>query len=436
MDRRHESKPQANRWKMEQGEINSPGEIVVIGGGVIGLACAHYLSLEGRAVRVIEKETVGAGASHGNCGLIFISHLLPLCSPGVIRHELMRMFRRGSPLYVDPSPDLVRLVWLLRFAAKCNPKHLQHAIRARADILRYSDDLYRQLLDAQDIECEHERKGVLLVFRSRAAMEAYGQTLGMLEPYGIEAKAYKGAALTELEPGLRDDLWGGWHHPRDSHLRPDVLVRGWKNKLVRNGVKFEENCAFQHFVSPRPGSVQLQTDRGVFAADACVIAAGAWTPELIRGLPVRLPMQPGKGYSLTIGNRLGCPQIPCIFEERSVVATPFTHGCRLGGTMEFSGHNTHLVKKRIENLKAAASEYLKDPPAGPVIEEWAGLRPMMFDDLPVIDRIAGRAELYVATGHGMMGVSLAPATGRIVADLVAGRNPQIDISPFGLQRFQ
>ncbi|KPJ78921.1 MAG: hypothetical protein AMJ54_01315 [Deltaproteobacteria bacterium SG8_13] len=421
---------------MEKIAPNNPDEIIVIGGGVIGLACAHYLSVDGKPVRVIERETVGSGASHGNCGLIFISHLLPLCAPGVIRHELIRIFRRGSPLYVKPSPNLFRLAWLLRFAAKCNPQHLEHAVRARASILQYSDALYQELFEPEGIDGEHERKGVLLVFRSGSDMERYGQTLAGLERFGIEAKAFRGAALTDLEPSLRGDLYGGWHHSHDSHLRPDAFIREWKNLLVRNGVQFEENCIFQRFVSSRPESVTLQTDRGVFTADACVIAAGAWSPQLIRGLAVRLPMQPGKGYSITFANSLGCPKIPCIFEERSVVATPFRNGCRLGGTMEFSGHGTHLVKKRLENLRKAAGEYLRDPPAEPVAEQWAGLRPIMFDDLPVIDRVPDRPNLYVATGHGMMGVSLAPATGRIIADLVAGRDPQIDISPFGLQRFR
>ena len=190
-------------------EIDRPNEIVVIGGGVIGLACAHYLRHDGRQVRVIEKETVGSGASHGNCGLILISHLLPLCAPGVIRHEVMRMFRRGSPLYVRPSPDLFRLAWLLRFAAKCNTRHLEHAVQARAAILQYSDALFRELFGPGEIEGEHERKGVLLVFRSRAAMEKYGQTLARLERFGIESRAYKGAALTEFEPALRENLYGG-----------------------------------------------------------------------------------------------------------------------------------------------------------------------------------------------------------------------------------
>ena len=421
---------------MEKKGSNHADEIIVIGGGVIGLACAHYLSLDGRPVRVIEKEAVGSGASHGNCGLIFTSHLLPLCAPGVVRHALVRMFRRGSPLYVSPVPNLFRIAWLLRFAAKCNPRHLEFAVRARSSILQYSDALYRELFKPNDIDAEHERKGVLLVFRSESGMEEYGQTLAWLEAFGIEARAYRGSALTELQPSLRDDLYGGWLHPHDSHLRPDAFLREWKNKLIGSGVRFEENCSFQQFVSSRPGSTVLQTDRGVFTADACVIATGAWTPQLLQGMSIRLPMQPGKGYSITVDGSAGCPQIPCIFEERSVVATPFRNGCRLGGTMEFSGHSTHLVRKRLQNLKEAAAEYLKEPTVAPAVEEWSGLRPMMVDDLPVIDRLPDRSGIFIATGHGMMGMSLAPATGKIIADMVAGHEPEIDISPFGLQRFR
>ena len=416
--------------------MNSSNEIIVIGGGVIGLACAHYLSHDGRKVLVIDKDKVGGGASHGNCGLVFISHLSPMCAPGVIRHELMRMFRRGSPLYVQPSPNLSRIAWLVRFTLNCNIRQYEKAVQARAEILQYSDTLYRELFQSDVFDAEHHRKGVLLVFRSRTAMEKYGQTHAALERFGIEAKAYRGTDLLELEPALREDLYGGWYHPNDSHLRPDLFLQEWKNKLAEDGVRFQENCAVRRFATSGAGAVELETTQGDLAAGACVIAAGAWTTEIIRDQSVRVPMQAGKGYSITGARPANCPQIPCIFEERSVVLTPFQNGCRLGGTMEFSGLNTRLVKRRLQNLKQAAGEYLADPPAGPISEEWAGLRPVMADDLPVIDRIPGKAECYLATGHGMMGVTLAPATGRIIADLIAGRDPQIDISAFGLQRFR
>jgi D-amino-acid dehydrogenase len=174
---------------------------------------------------------------------------------------------------------------------------------------------------------------------------------------------------------------------------------------------------------------------GVYTADAYVLATGAWTPQLTRQLKLDLPVQPGKGYSLTMPRPETCPQMPCYFNERSVVATPWKSGFRLGGTMEFSGFNSEIFARRIQNLTAAAAQYLKTPLGNPVMEEWVGMRPMVYDDLPIIDRAPEHHNLVVATGHGMSGISMATSTGKLVAEMVTGRKPHIDLTAFSIRRF-
>src|SRR5512147_534650 len=233
----------------EGGEMDyrAHSDVLVIGGGVIGMACAHYLSQAGRSVRIIEQREIGAGASPGNCGLVFVSDLVPLCVPGAVRKELFTMLRRNSPLYIKPSFDLGRMRWLLRFARQCRDEHVRHAIRARESILTSSKLLFAELLRGGAIEAEYEQRGVLLVYRSEAAMRGYEWINAQLKPYGLAAEAMVGKALLDFEPALREDVFGAWHHRADSHLRPDRLLQSWRQALLHAGVTIEEDCGLSRF---------------------------------------------------------------------------------------------------------------------------------------------------------------------------------------------
>ena len=410
-------------------------DVLVIGGGVIGLACAHYLRDAGRAVRVIEQGSVGAGASHGNCGLVFTSDLVPLCVPGAVRQEILGMLRRTSPLSIAPTWDMGRIFWLFKFARMCRAGHVRHAIRARAAILKSSGQLFEALLGPGGLAAEYERRGVLLVYRSEAAMQGYAAVNDLLRPHGVAAEALVGNALLDVEPALREDVYGAWYHRGDSHLRPDKLLASWKQALARSGVVIEEDCRLERFRCAAGRIEAAVTNRGEHAARDFVLAAGAWSAPICAQLGLKLPLQPGKGYSITMDRPAVCPQIPCYLYERRVVATPWPSGYRLGGTMQFAGFDTRLSAHRLRNLKTAAREYLKAPMGQAVVEEWAGLRPMTYDELPVIDRAGRFQNLFLATGHGMLGVTAAPATGKLVAELICGKLPHIDPAPFSLRRF-
>jgi D-amino-acid dehydrogenase len=328
-----------------------------------------------------------------------------------------------------------RISWLFRFAGMCRADHVRHAIRARAAILKSSGHLFEALLGPGGLTAEYEKRGVLLVYRSEAAMQGYAAVNDLLRPHGVAAEALVGKALLDVEPALREDVYGAWYHRTDSHVRPDKLLASWKQALARSGVVIEEECRLERFRCAAGCVEAAVTNRGERAARDFVLAAGAWSAPVAAQLGLKLPMQPGKGYSITMDRPAVCPQIPCYLHERRVVATPWPSGYRLGGTMEFSGFDTQLSAHRLRNLKTAAREYLKAPLGQAGVEEWAGLRPMTYDDLPVIDRADRFQNLFLATGHGMLGVTTAPATGKLVAELICGQPPHIDPSPFSVGRF-
>lgn len=411
-------------------------DILVAGGGVIGLACAYYLSRSGQSVRIIEEQTVGCGASHGNCGLLFFSDLPPLCAPGAIGHELMRTMRGTSPLHIKPRPDLPLALWLLRFAAKCNSRHLKRAIKARDAILSASADLFSDLFEEEPLACDFHRQGVLMAFIDPATMAGYEKTNRLLEPYGLAAKFLDRKAVKSIEPALGENVCGGWHHPVDSHLRPDWLVSDWSRVVRAKGVLINEGCRLDSIDIHSGTATTVHTNRGRFTADQIILATGVWTPEIVRQLGVRIPVQPGKGYSITMQRPPVCPRVPCYLYERNVVATPWRSGFRLGGTMEFSGFDSSLDERRLRNLETSAAMYLKTPLGRRVTERWTGLRPMSADDLPIIDRLPATTNLYLATGHGMLGLSTATGTGRLVADMVLGQRPPFDPRPFSIRRFR
>jgi D-amino-acid dehydrogenase len=410
-------------------------DVLVIGGGVIGLACAYYLAADGRRVHIVEQDTVGSGASHGNCGLLFFSDLPPLCVPGAARKELPHILDRNAPLLVSLDFDFAKCMWLLRFAAKCNPAHMRRAVIAREKMLRFSHRLFRDLFSADPGLCDWQRRGVLMVYKDQADLDAYGAVNELMEPYGLAARALSRAETLKLEPALRPEICGAWYHEIDSHVRPEMLVQALLEMVRRKGVTIDEHCGVRTLETAGGSITAAVTAGGRYAADTFVLAAGAWTPLVAKSAGVKVPIQPGKGYSLTLRRPLICPRIPCYLYGPRVVATPWPDGLRLGGTMEFSGLNLRLDRARLANLRQASQDYLHPSAGGTTLEEWVGMRPMTHDDLPIIGRSPAWPNLLLATGHGMLGLTMATGTGRLVADLAGGSEPAFNPAPFSPARF-
>jgi D-amino-acid dehydrogenase len=410
--------------------------VVVVGGGVIGLASAHYLRRDGWDVTVIDQGQIGRGCSRGNCGFVCPSHVLPLATPGAIGATLKTLFQRNSPLKVRLRFDPALWSWFWQFARRCNTADMLDSGRAIQALLNSGRALYDELFATERVDAEWQTRGLLFVFQTSAAMEHYGETDRLLrEHFGVGATRYDGPAVNALEPALKDGLAGAWHYTTDAHLRPDKLLASWQQLLESRGVTFRENCAFAGLASAGRKADAVETAQGRVAADAVVIATGAWTPLLNRHLGCRVPIQPGKGYSITMARPAVCPTVPMLFEEHRVGVTPMPSGYRLGSTMEFAGYDTTLRRKRLELLRAGASHYLREPSAEPVEEEWWGWRPMVADGKPIIDRSPAHENVLIAAGHGMLGLSMAPATGKLVAELLGGAKPHIDPMPYALGRF-
>lgn len=414
--------------------MSQPRRVVVLGGGVIGAACAYYLGRDGWHVTVLDQGQFGRGCSHGNCGFVSPSEVLPLAAPGAIRTAFWSLFCPGSPFRVKPRIDFRLWSWFWKFARRCQPHHMLEAGRAIQSLLNSSRRLYDELFAAEAFDCEWEARGLLLVFQTRPAMEHFAETARLLcEQFHVRSERHDGAAIRSLEPALKAGLAGGWHFPQDAHLRPDRLMSSWRRVLEARGVVIRDHCPLQDFVGTGAARAVI-TPAGEIAADAFVVATGAWTPLLHRQLGCRVPIQPGKGYSITMPRPRRCPTFPLLFEEHRVAITPFRTGYRIGSTMEFAGYDATLNPRRLEILKQGASHYLEEPFGASVEEQWFGWRPMTYDSKPIIDRSPAHSNVLIAAGHNMLGVSMAPATGKLVAELLANRQPHVDPAPFALNR--
>ncbi len=427
--------------------VNRSGRVIVVGGGVIGAACAYYLAKAAWRVTIVDRGEFGKGCSHANCGFVCPSHVLPLAAPGAIGRTLQALLAKDSPFYIKPrfSPSLWS--WLWRFARRCNLRDMLESAAAIQALLDSSRALYDQLIQEEQIDCEWEPRGLLFVFRESRAMEHYAETDRLLrDSFNVAAKRFDGEKVCELEPALKPGLAGGWLYERDAHLRPDRLMTEWRRVLEARGVSIREHSEVigsrmkrsqvsRAFPYCRAEVTALLTREGDIPADAFVFATGAWTPLLNRQLGCKVPIQPGKGYSITMPRPARCPVLPLIFEEHHVAVTPMRTGDRLGSTMEFSGYDSSLNGRRLDLLKAGAGHYLHEPFCEPVIEEWYGWRPMTYDSKPIIDRSPAFDNVWIAAGHNMLGLSMAPATGMLIAELLSGRTPTLDVEPFTIRRF-
>jgi len=414
----------------------TPGRVIVVGGGVIGAACAYYLAKAGWTVTVLDRGGFGKGCSHGNCGFVSPSHVLPLAGPGVIRQTIKALFAKDSPFSIKPRFDPELWTWLWRFARRCNERDMLSSATAIQALLNSSRTLYDELMSSEPFDCEWQTRGILFVFRTAAGIEHHAHCVDMLRSaFGVTATRYDGDAVRELEPTLKPGLAGGFHYPGDAHLRPDKLMASWLRVLEGHGVAIRDHCDVQSFQRDGGSAVHAVTAQGPFAADAFVVAAGALTPHLNNELGCRIPIQPGKGYSITMRRPARCPTLPLLFEEDRVAVTPMQSSYRLGSTMEFTGYDATLNRRRLTLLTEGARHYLTEPVGEPIEEEWFGWRPMTPDSVPIIDVSPKMSNVLIAAGHNMLGVSMAPATGKLIAEILGGTAPHLDLSRYRLSRF-
>ena len=410
-------------------------DVLILGGGVIGLTCALYLLRAGRGVTIIEQGTVAGACSHGNCGTITPSHATPLAMPGQIGQALRWLFRGDAPFRVAPRLDFALFEWLLQFAHRCRWEDFRRTTAAKAPLLRLARQAIEALIRDEQIECEFETTGTLNVYRDQQAFAKSQWLPKILAECGVPVDMLDGVRCRELEPALNDSIIGGYLNPGDAHLRPDRYGAGLADAVRAKGGTIVESAKISGFRAGRDRLDAVTTGRGDFAGREVVFALGAWSPLLARRLDLRIPIQPGKGYSITYARPQRCPRIPLTLKERQVCVTGWGSGYRLGSTMEFAGYDASLNRTRLDALRRGAAEYLIEPEGPQVVEEWYGWRPMTYDDLPILGRTRRVQNLVLATGHGMLGVTMSAATGMLIADMICGRRPPLDPAPFAPSRF-
>ncbi|HEV7490222.1 MAG TPA: FAD-dependent oxidoreductase [Rhodanobacteraceae bacterium] len=410
-------------------------DVLILGGGVIGLTCAYYLLNAGRSVTVLEQGTVGCGSSHGNCGTLTPSHATPLAMPGMIASALRTLVRPDAPLRIAPRLDPALWRWLFGFARRCNWRDFRAATQAKAPLLLHSRRLIEELIRNESLECEFESSGTLYVFRDAAAFERSSWLPRALADIGLPIETLDGARAQAMEPALKTGVVGAYLNPGDAHLRPDRYIAGLAQLVRAKGGSIEESACVDTIEREGARIARVRTSRGDFSGREVVLALGAWSPQLGREIGLDLPIQPGKGYSITYTRPALCPRIPLVLKERSVCVTAWSSGYRLGSTMEFSGYDTSLNRTRLDAVRRSAAEYLHEPEGPSVLEEWYGWRPMTPDDLPILGRAPRTDNLVLATGHGMLGVSMSAITGLLISEVIMGKQPSLDLAPYSAVRF-
>jgi len=407
-------------------------EVLILGAGVIGLSVAYFLLKSGRGARLIDQGEIGRGASWGNCGYLSPSQAPPLASPGLLLKAFDMMWRKDAPLYIKPTLNPNRLRWLLKFARRCNEADYRHSARVKSGLLNRSRELIDQIIRDEAIDCDYAPVGHLVAYRTQAALDGAALKLSVLSELGIPFELLDQAAAQKREPALSDSVIGALYTSTDAHLRPDRYVAGLAQAVVRMGGKIETGIQALEFLK----TGDLLTSTGEYRAKHMVLALGAWSPRLARSIPLRLPIEPAKGYSITMTRPNAPPLLSVVGSERGVAITPWRSGYRIGSTYEFSGFDKRPNRMRFDALKVGAAEYLRDPFGAQTEEEWFGFRPMTVDGIPYLGPCPTRPQVLLACGHGTLGLSMSAGSGELIADLLNGASPKLKAAAFSVDRFR
>jgi len=409
--------------------------VVIVGAGVIGLCSAYYALRRGLKVTVVERLPRDRdGCSFGNAGMVVPSHFIPLAAPGMVSLGLRWMWNPESPFYIKPRLSWDLAAWGWHFWRASTLKHVQKSAPLLRDLSFASRECFEELAP---LEFGLERKGLLMLCRTEHGLDEEAATASLARELGVPADVLDAKQIATLEPGVAMNVAGGVYYPKDCHLNPRAFLSALQHELERKGVTFRWETEVKGWDSDAWKVNALRTNRGEVTADEFVVSGGSWSPDLLQGLSIRLPMQAGKGYSLTMQNPRVTPKTCAILTEARVAVTPMNGTLRFGGTMELAGMNESINQRRIDGIIRAATEYYPEfnPTDFSQIPPWHGLRPCSPDGLPYLGRTAYYDNLIVATGHAMMGLSLGPVSGRIVANLLAGDAAGFDLQMLSPDRY-
>ncbi|MES2659737.1 MAG: FAD-dependent oxidoreductase [Verrucomicrobiota bacterium] len=399
--------------------------VVIVGGGVIGLCSAYYALKRGFAVTVIEREAAGGdNCSMGNAGMIVPSHFTPLAAPGMISKGLRWMFNPESPFYVRPRANLDLMRWGWLFYRHSTERHVAASRELLRDLNLESRRLFAELSAEEDFGLV--KRGLLMLCKTRKGLDEEAHVAKEANEIGLRAEVLDAAATALLDPAITMDVAGAVYFPQDCHLSPSRFMASMRHRVLEAGGIIESGVVI-NAIETRVGQVVAVTGNSrKFEGEKFVIAGGSWSADLLKSVGLKLPLQAGKGYSLTLPSPPELPQLCSIFAEAKVAITPMDGSLRFGGTMEVGGLDLTINPARVRGIVKSVNAYFpkfseKDFEG---VKPWAGLRPVSPDGVPYLGRVPGLNNLLAASGHAMMGLSLGPVSGRLVAGLLA------DVAPF------
>jgi D-amino-acid dehydrogenase len=407
-------------------------KVSIVGGGIIGLCSAYYLAKEGFQVVVFDKSNMEDGCSYGNAGMIVPSHIIPLAQPGMISQGIKWMFDSQSPFYIKPRLNADLIKWGIQFYKYANKTHVANAKPALLDLSLLSKELYQEFAKENN-SFFYDEKGLLMLYKTEKMAHEMHHEGKVAKEMGLEVDFLSKEEVSKLETGTKTNVIGGVHYKGDAHLYPQKFMQFIKEELKKLQVEIHSNTSVEDFIYKSNVIQSIVTDKGTFATDEVVLASGSWSPAIAKKIGSKIAILPGKGYSFTENNRADKPIIPSILCEGKVAVTPMNKDVRFGGTMEIT-HNkdTAINQNRLQGILNSINEFYPDLKIEMPKRDntWYGFRPCTPSGMPIIARDNKIKNLTLATGHAMMGLSLAPATGKIVSEIIGNKKTSIDLGMF------
>jgi D-amino-acid dehydrogenase len=414
-------------------------KVVVIGGGIVGLSSAYYLSESGHEVTVIDKTDISSNCSYGNAGYVCPSHFVPLATPGIVKQGLKWMWNSKSPFYVQPRLSLSLIDWGLKFMRSATPEHVERSAIPLRDIAILSQKMYEEWTRLPQFQFAYEHKGLLEIFQTEKGSDHAKHVMHRAHELGLtDTVLLDAAALQALEPQTTIEAKGAVWFKCDAHLYPNKLMSQLIADLKSKGVRFILNDEVIGFEKNHQQVTKVKTKMQVVDADAVVVAAGSWSRELSALLQLKIPLMPGRGYSVTLEDSPHHLNYPSVLIEGRVALTPMDgNKIRFGGTMEITSTQTPPRYQRVQGILDAVKRYYPsfDVPMPAPEQIWYGYRPCSADGLPYLGRTQQWKNVVMATGHAMVGLSLGAGTGKLVSEIINETPLSMDISAFKPERF-
>jgi D-amino-acid dehydrogenase len=410
-------------------------DVIVIGGGIVGLSSAYYLQEAGYSVHVIEKGDGTDGCSFGNAGFVAPSHFVPLAAPGIVAQGIRWMTNPESPFYIKPRPSVKLMKWGLQFIRHATERHVHQSKGLLRDLLVMSRELHQEIADRHNVNLQ--RNGIVMLCNTEDTFNREIEISEMAADLDLEAHVLDKSELRSLDPAMNVRAIGGVYFPCDAYVEPREFMSMMTKVLLQRGVSVTYNTEAVDFVKSNGHVKEVVTPVGHFSADEVVIAAGSFTPPLLKHLGLDLLMEAGKGYSVDWTSPAVVPTVSYILVEARVGLAPMKNKVRMAGTMELGGMNLVINERRVAGFLKSIEAYFPDYSYEKLkgLKAWAGLRPCSPDGLPFLGRCRRFTNVTVATGHSMLGFGLGPVTGKLVSEVVEGKTTTIPVEELSLYRF-